>query len=49
MTILNPLDSVDKRDVMRDIGEIVVALHKKLEVIFTGLSFSGIAKMQWYL
>ena len=29
--------------------EIVVALHKKIEVIFTGLSFSGIVIMQQYL
>ena len=25
------------------------SLHKKIEVIFTGLGFSGIAKTQWYL
>ena len=45
----NPLDSVDKRDAMGDTREIVVALRKKIEVIFTGLGFSGIDKMQWYL
>ena len=47
----NPLDSVDKRDTMRLRRDtrVVVALHKKNEVIFTGLSFSGIAKMQRYL
>ena len=47
----NPLDSVDKRDTMRLRRDtrVVVALHKKIEVIFTGLGFSGIAKMQWYL
>ena len=31
------------------IREIVVALHKKIEVIFTGLSFSSIFIMQQYL
>lgn len=47
--------SVDKRDTMKlynklhtNTTKIVVALHKKFEVIFTGLSFNGIAKMQRY-
>ena len=29
--------------------KILVALHKKIEMIFTGLGFNGIAKMQRYL
>ena len=29
--------------------KILVALHKKLEMTFTGLGFNGIAKMQQYL
>ena len=40
-----------KRDTMRLRRDtvVVVALHKKIEVIFTGLGFSSIARMQWYL
>ena len=48
----NAPGSVDKRDAMRlhkDTREIVVALHKEIEVIFTGLGVNNIAKMQRYL
>ena len=50
--MLNTLGSVDKRDAMRlhrDTREIVVTLHKKIEMIFTGLGVNDIAKMQQYL
>ena len=47
----NPSGSVDKRDAMRlhrNTAKILVALHKKIEEIFTELDFNGIAKMQKY-
>ena len=50
--MLNPSGSVDKRDAMRlhrNTTKIAVAFHKKIVVIFTGLGFNGIAKMQRYL
>ena len=44
--------SVDKRDAIRlrrNNTKILVALCKKIEMKFTGLSFNGIAKMKQYL
>ena len=53
-TTSNLSASVDKKETMRLYNKLqqklkLEALCKKIEVIFTGLGFSGITKMQRYL